>query len=176
MKEILLKKIDSLYRQGDFQYILAKYIDRDYWFDTFNDKVDQIFIDNMTDFNYSTCFSYFIQSTLFPVFTIGNNKLTDYLKEGNESMGVMVLISVIAPYAVIKYSRYTYTNGAVQLHEAYSPLNHETKRIGESIQNILHNSGIQALDENILNVTVPDISLELKEENVTIFNCLFEGY
>lgn len=30
------------------------------------------------------------------------------------------------------------------------------------------------LDEAILNVVVPNISLELKEEDVTIFNCLFE--
>lgn len=59
-------------------------------------------------------------------------------------------------------------------NEAYSPLNKETERINIRILEILNNNGIQTLDEAILNVVVPNISLELKEEDVTIFNCLFE--
>lgn len=92
----------------------------------------------------------------------------------HEITGVMVLISTIAPYSVVKYVRYNYSNGAVQLHEEYSPLNNETERIGKRTIEILNNNGIQILDETILNVVVPNISLELKEEDVTIFNCLFE--
>lgn len=174
MKEVLLKTIDRLYGKGDFQYILAKYIDKEYWVREFNEEIEQIFIDNLTDFSYSTCFSYFIQSSLSPNFRIGSDEFNDYLKEKHEITGVMVLISLIAPYSVIKYVRYTYNDGTVKIQEAYSPLNKETERINIRILEILNNNGIQTLDEAILNVVVPNISLELKEEDVTIFNCLFE--
>ncbi len=57
MKEILLNTINRLYGKGDFQYILAKYIDKGCWISKFNDEIERIFIDNLTDFSYSTCFS-----------------------------------------------------------------------------------------------------------------------
>lgn len=174
MKEILLNTIDRLYGKGDFQYILAKYIDKEFWVRKFNDEVERIFVDNLTDFSYSTCFSYFIQSSLSPNVRIGSDEFNNYLKEMQEITGVTILISAIAPYSLVKYVRYNYNNEAVQLHEAYSPFNKETERIGIRIIEILNNNGIQTLDETILNVVVPNIALELKEENVTIFNCLFE--
>ncbi|AKG36653.1 hypothetical protein [Paenibacillus durus] len=174
MKDELLNTIERLYGKGDFQYILAKYIDKQYWDSKINNELEQIFVDNLTDFSYSTCFSYFIQSSLSLNFRFGSNEFNDYLKEKNEITGVMVLISVIAPYSVIKYVRYNYIDGAVQLYEAYSPLNKETERNGKRILEILNENGIKNLDETILNIVVPNVSLELKEEDVTIFNCLFE--
>ena len=174
MKEVLLNTINRLYGKGDFQYILTKYIDKDYWVSEFSDKVEQIFIDNLTDFSYSKCFSYFIQSSLSMNFRIGSDEFKEYLKENHELTGVMVLISLIAPYSVVKYVRYNYNDGAIQIHESNSPLNKETERINLRILDILNNNGIRTLEESILNVLVPNISLELKEEEVTIFNCLFE--
>jgi hypothetical protein len=174
MKEALLNTIERLYEKGDFRYILSTYIDSDYWVHTFNDEVEQIFIDNLTDFSYSTCFSYFIQSSLSPNFRVGSDEFNDYLKEKNEITGVMVFISVIAPYSVVKYVRYHDNDGAIQMHEAYSPLDNETERIHIRMLEILNNHGIQKLDDDLLHVVVPNISLELKEEDVTIFNCLFE--
>ncbi|KQU63321.1 hypothetical protein ASG66_02600 [Bacillus sp. Leaf406] len=174
MKEVLLNTIDRLYAKGDFQYILSTYIDKDYWARTFNDEVEQIFIDNLTDFSYSTCFSYFIQSSPGPNFRVGSDEFNDYLKGKNEITGVMVLISVIAPYSVVKYVRYHDNDGAIQMHEANSPLDNETERIHIRMLEILTNHGIQKLDDDLLHVVVPNISLELKEEDVTIFNCLFE--
>lgn len=173
-KEILLNTIYRLYGKGDFQYILAKYIDKEFWARKFNEEVKGIFVDNLTDFSYSTCFSYFIQSSLSSNFSIGSDEFNDYLKEMQEITGVTVLISAIAPYSVVKYVRYNYNNEAVLLHEAYSPLNKETEKIGIRIMEILNINGVETLDEPILNVVVPNISLELKEDDVTIFNCLFE--
>ncbi|MNT89848.1 hypothetical protein D3C72_2306480 [compost metagenome] len=86
----------------------------------------------------------------------------------------MVLISAIAPYAVVKYVKYTYHDRTIQLHEEYSPLDKETERIGNSILKLLDKNGIEKIDESVLNVVVPNISLELKEEDVTVYNCLFE--
>ncbi|MGP1910118.1 hypothetical protein ACTSEZ_18255 [Metabacillus sp. JX24] len=156
------------------EYVLAKYVDKGYWVSQLYNEVEEIFIDNLTDFSYSTCFSYFIQLTLSSNYRIGSEEFTHFLKEKKEIIGVMVLISSIAPYAAIKFSKYTFKDGAVHLHETYSPLNKETERISERIIEILNSDGIQSLEESILNTLVPNVSLELKEKDVTIFNCLFE--
>lgn len=49
MKEVLLDTVYRLYNKGDFQYILAKYIDMDFWIRKFYDNVDQFFVDNLTE-------------------------------------------------------------------------------------------------------------------------------
>ncbi|GAC43599.1 hypothetical protein [Paenibacillus popilliae] len=174
MRDDVLSNIERLYSKGDFQYILAKYVDKQYWISKFKEKLEEVFVDNLTDFSYSTCFSYFIQSSLNPKLRLGSDEFNDYLKKNFEIKGVMVLISVIAPYSVVKYVRYHYNDKAIQLHEDYSPLDKETKRIGKCILELLNKKGIMNLDETVLNVGVPNISLELREEGVTIYNCLFE--
>ncbi|WIY63173.1 hypothetical protein [Bacillus arachidis] len=86
----------------------------------------------------------------------------------------MLLISAIAPYAVIKYLSYSYENDVVNLVEEFSPYNEESKKIGDSILGFLNNNGITSIDLDTLNTEVEDISLELKETGVTVYNCLFE--
>ncbi|MEJ9217664.1 hypothetical protein ACXFAU_16695 [Paenibacillus glucanolyticus] len=174
MRDDVLRTIERLYGKGDFQYTLAKYVDKQYWVSKIEDELEEVFVDNITDFSYSTCFSYFIQSSLNPKLRLGSDEFNDYLKKNFEIKGVMVLISVIAPYSVVKYVRYYYNDGAVQLHEEYSPIDKETERFGKYILELLNKNGIENLDETVLNVEVPNISLELKEEDVTIYNCLFE--
>ncbi len=65
------------------------------------ETIQFVFVDTLTDFNYSKCFSYFIQSSEGA--TIGSDGFKNYLKEEKEITGVLVLISAIAPYSVVKY-------------------------------------------------------------------------
>ncbi|HDR7206822.1 TPA: hypothetical protein QCW56_005469, partial [Bacillus cereus] len=43
-----------------------------------------------------------------------------------------------------------------------------------SILKLLDSNGIKNLDKETLSIEVEDVSLELKETGVTIYNCLFE--
>ncbi len=52
--------------------------------------------------------------------------------------------------------------------------NDESKKIGSSILKLLDSNGIKNLDKETLSIEVEDVSLELKETGVTIYNCLFE--
>jgi len=67
------------------------------------ETIEFVFVDTLTDFNYSKCFSYFIQSSEGANSTIGSDGFKNYLKEEKEITGVLVLISAIAPYSVVKY-------------------------------------------------------------------------
>ncbi|WP_144511090.1 hypothetical protein [Bacillus sp. FJAT-22090] len=174
MMEDLLNKIEKLYGKGDFQYVLAKYVDKEYWFSKISEELENIIIDNITDFSYSTSFTYFIQSSSNPNSRIGSDEFTENLKKVSELNGVMVLISVIAPYSVVKYVKYQNKDDAILLHEQYAPLDKETERIGKGILELLKRNEIKNLDKNILDVEVPNVKLELKENNVTVYNCIFE--
>ena len=166
MSDEILKVVNKLYKQGDFQYVLGKFVDKHFWDGEIN-KISNINVDNITDFSYSTCFSY-ILLPLDVKFRFGSVEFSEYVRKQSE------MISAIAPYAVVKYLRYRYTNGTIELVEESSPYNDESKKIGSSILKLLDSNGIKNLDKETLSIEVEDVSLELKETGVTIYNCLFE--
>lgn len=174
MIENILDTIERLYSQGGFDYIQSKYVDRQCWDNKISHVLEDISIDNLTDFNYSTCFSHLIIPSLSSNTGLFSNEFDEYLKKNTELAGVMVFISTIAPFSVIKYIKYTNYNQTNQLHEEYSPLDEETKKIGENIMRLLEENEIEIIEEDILDIVVPNVSLEMKKENVTVYNCLFE--
>ncbi|MEI4615898.1 hypothetical protein [Bacillus cereus] len=172
MSDEILKVVNKLYKQGDFQYVLGKFVDKHFWDGEIN-KISNINVDNITGFSYSTCFSY-ILLPLDVKFCFGSVEFSEYVRKQSEINCVMLMISAIAPYAVVKYLRYRYTNGTIELVEESSPYNDESKKIGSSILKLLDSNGIKNLDKETLSIEVEDVSLELKETGVTIYNCLFE--
>ncbi|MEI4803807.1 hypothetical protein WAZ07_21715 [Bacillus sp. FJAT-51639] len=177
MKQKVLNTIEGLYHCGDFGYVLLNYIDTNVWTNKFTHEIRDIHIDNLTDFNYSKCFTLYIQSSVQPRLQIGTDKFNSYIRENFYLNGLLVYISAIAPYAAIKYIKYEYVEGDVEMQEQYEPFDETTKQIGNEILKYLENEGIQLLEKNLLEIKIPNISLELREEKVTVFHCLFEdGY
>lgn len=60
------------------------------------------------------------------------------------------------------------------MQEQYQPFDEPTQQIGNEIMKYLKSERIQILERDLLEVEIPNISLELREEKVTVFNCLFE--
>ncbi|ENQ3105775.1 hypothetical protein ACEOWJ_001762 [Bacillus cereus] len=177
MKQKVLNTIEELYHCGDFGYVLHNYVDTNVWTNKFIHEIKDIHIDNLTDFNYSKCFTVYIQSSIHPRLQIGTAKFNSYIRENVYLNGVLVYISAIAPYAAIKYIKYEYVEDDVEMQEQYEPFDETTKQIGNEILKYLESEGIQLLEKNVLEIEIPNISLELREENVTVFHCLFEdGY
>ncbi|MEB9166181.1 hypothetical protein P4H78_30395, partial [Bacillus cereus] len=111
MSDEILKVVNKLYKQGDFQYVLGKFVDKHFWDGEIN-KISNINVDNITDFSYSSCFSY-ILLPLDVKFRFGSVEFSEYVRKQSEINCVMLMISAIAPYAVVKYLRYRYTNGTI---------------------------------------------------------------
>ncbi|MBY0596073.1 hypothetical protein [Bacillus bingmayongensis] len=172
MSNEILKIVNKLYKQGDFQYILSKFVNKSFWNEKIN-EIPNVSIDNTTDFSYSTCFSY-VLLPLDAECRFGSVEFNNYVQKQSEVNCVMLLISAIAPYAMIKHLRYRHDNGTVNLVEEFSPYNDESKNIENNILEFLNNNGIKSLNIDTLNTEVENISLELKETGVTIYNCLFE--
>ncbi|MCL6615754.1 MAG: hypothetical protein K6T39_01250, partial [Anoxybacillus ayderensis] len=114
----------------------------------------------------------YITSSTHP--EVSKDEFIEYIREHTYLNGLFVYISAIAPFAAIKYVRYEYVDGNVRMQEQYEPFDKETEQIGEDIFNLLECNSVQVLEKNILDVEVPSVSLELREEEVTVFHCLFE--
>ncbi|WP_143188034.1 hypothetical protein [Thermoactinomyces sp. DSM 45891] len=165
---------ERLYSNRDFQYYLS-YVDRKYWENKLINAIKDIGIDNLTDFNYATCFSLFVYPSDIGVkLSIGGRNFANYLAEHKVLNAVMIRISAIAPYSVIHYWKYEHADEGNKLTESAHSLDEFTQRVGEGIKDFLQQFDVKQIPEECLNIVVPDISLELKEENATIFNCLFE--
>lgn len=78
---------------------------RKYW----NEKMKEVFpdqyFDNLTDFNYSTCFTYFIGCDGCE-FRLGSKELSAYLKDGNTAYYVKVQMSLREPVMCIVFCKY----------------------------------------------------------------------
>lgn len=174
MKQNILNTIEELYHSGDFGYVLFNYVDTNIWANKFNLEFKDIQVDNLTDFNYSKCFTLYIQSSELPELKFGTDEFSSYIKEKNYLNGLVIYISAIAPYAAIKYIRYEHVEEDIEMQEQYQPFDEPTQQIGNEIMKYLKSERIQILERGLLEVEIPNISLELREEKVTVFNCLFE--
>lgn len=169
MVKSLIDEVNLLRKKGDYQYIIYKYVDRYTWINKIKNVIKDKYCYDMTDFNYSTCFTVWINITGTDV-EIGGEEFEEFLDNNDELLIVNIEISAIAPYYVINYLRYS--NDKVQC--SFLPYNNMNTDLEERIVALLEAEGHKRLYEEELNIIIPDVELELKEDNITIYNCLFE--
>jgi len=173
MKKELLNTIDKLRKKGDYQYILSAYVDHAFWMEKLRSYLPEMQIENLTDFNYSTCFTMYINISDTDAH-VGTDKFIQFLKNNLCLYRIQVQVSAIAPYAICKYVRYSYDNEGVKMTDSFKPFLNEHAFLGNRIIEFLIQAGIKILNEEMLSVEVSNISLELRESNVTVYHCLFE--
>lgn len=83
MKQNILNTIEELYHSGDFGYVLFNYVDTNIWANKFNLEFKDIQVDNLTDFNYSKCFTLYIQYSELTKMKFGTDEFSSYIKEKN---------------------------------------------------------------------------------------------
>ncbi|MFA9556079.1 hypothetical protein ACERII_02050 [Evansella sp. AB-rgal1] len=169
----IINLIRKSYEAGNLDYILS-YVDKHYWYKVLKSALSNVTVDNITDFSYSKCFSIYLYPDNKGEFGIGSEELKNYINKNKNFICINLLVSAIAPFAVIKYNRFYFSDGESMLHEQYEPLDEETLLLGNKVKEVLSKHRINLLDEDILNIEIPNLSLDLKEEGVTVYHCLFE--
>ncbi|MBA4603756.1 hypothetical protein [Thermoactinomyces mirandus] len=166
-----------IYHHGDFGHVLLNYVNVHVWAKKIAHHIKNINIDNLTDFNYSKCFTLYITPSFHPKIEIGTDEFSSYIRKCTYLNGLMVYISAIAPFAAIKYVKYEYIDGEIVVQEQYQPYDEKTGEIGKDILKLLEDHRIKVLGRKLLETVVPNVSLELRKKEVTVFHCLFEdGY
>lgn len=173
MKEKVLHDINRIYKNGYVEYILYKYIRKDYWYLSLKEYFPNSTIENLTDFNYSKCFTMCINISCTKAH-IGTSEFGEYIKTNDSLDRVQLQISVLAPYATIKYVRYKLIDGKITYSDSLKPYKEKDSLLGNKIIEFLKINNLIVLGEDILSLQVPQVGLELRKENVTVYHCLFE--
>lgn len=173
MKEQLIDEITKLRNKGYYNYVLVKYVNRDFWLEIFNEYLKGYYIDNLTDFNYATCFTFCINiSDIKESFT--STIFRNYLKN-NDVFSIYVEISAIAPYASIRYQKRMHSSKPEnELEFSDEPYIEEQKIVYMKIKKILELHNIRILDSKLLSIEIPNIKLELRESHIQVYHCLFQ--
>ncbi len=78
---------------------------RDYWNNKLTTYLSDYFWDNLTDFNYATCHTYFVAADENR-FAIGSQELGEFLSAGNVAYYVKMQISCKAPLMCVAFCKY----------------------------------------------------------------------
>jgi len=85
-----------------------------------------------------------------------------------------IQISVLAPYATVKYLKYFKQNGETKIEYSNNPFLEEHIMYQTKVNNFITDSKLTILDDKQLMLEVPEIRLEIREEKASVYNCLFE--
>lgn len=180
LRKNVVKTINMLYKNGGespFGYVLGRYVNRDYWMETIKSLFPNRHVESITDFNYGTCFSYLINlsDTDAP---FASNASDEYIRKNSALYRLHIQISALAPYALFKYVKHQLNDeGSVGWRESTTPYREEHRAIGNQVKTLLETHGHTLLPDDVLSLLIPDVSLEMKESDVTVYHCLFEdGY
>lgn len=161
-----------LYSNPAGSSLLLEYVKRNYWIDKLQEYFPNNYINNLTDFNYAKCFSMYINLSDIKA-DIGTKEFHEHIIETKNVYGIIIEISVLAPYCVFKYSRY-YVDDEVKCETSAMPYCEEHMEFHKIINDFISDYNLIFLDDNTLMKEVPNISLELKEPPVSVYNCLFQ--
>lgn len=80
IKKRIIDRTYLLRTKGDYEYILSKYIDGNIWEKKIKKSFPNLEIDNLTDFNYSTCFTLYINIPNTNL-KVGTAEFIEYIKK-----------------------------------------------------------------------------------------------
>lgn len=174
MKDRLMWWVNELRKKGNYGYALGSYVNRDSWMKKLVDIFSDNYIENNTDLNYSTCFDMSVY--ISPVHSeVTSDEFQSYLSEHNVIYSIRIEISIIAPYAVLRFEkRYKDPLPSNTLEDSFYPYFEEHAKFDERIRGFLSEEQLTILDNELISIEVPDIQLELRKSHVQIYHCLFQ--
>jgi hypothetical protein len=169
----IVNVVQSIFTQGKFNYVLSQYVDVSIWHKRFANLFSNNCVENFTDFNYSRCFTVFVNVSNTQA-QVGTKEFSDYVRNNGILYRIMVQVSALAPYATYQYLKYENVDGEAKLSGSYRPFNEEMSLIGEKLERYFKQVNHFVLDEQSLSIQIPGVSLELNSDGVTVYNCLFD--
>lgn len=177
MNNKVMRDVENLRKKGDYCYVLMRYVRRDFWMEVIKSHFPDMHVENSTDFNYSACFTMELNISNIRV-CLGSDIFKEFIKNNGSLYRIQIQISSIGPYATYRFYRHFWENEVINLDSQLEPYLPEHKDVKKRVIDFLSKINLTVLDdEALLSTIVPGVSLEMKEENATIYHCLFDdGY
>lgn len=127
-------------------YIQRKYINREFY----TKKLQMLFPDqkiyNISDFNETTCFTYFIP--LGKDMVIGTDSFEEYIISNNEILYYAeILISTISPIIAVHFFKYSKDGDELKVESKDLPFEDEHKYIFEKIDLFAQKNRLSLIDD-----------------------------
>lgn len=132
---------------------------------------------NLTEFDYGRSYRYQLVLSSDPdAAALDRKKLAQAVKRSGSIEFLDLAISVIAPYCLLRYVRYTWQQGKVQEQRSDRPFSPALEDASRRVLGFLQGYRIHALDPAIAALPVPDVQTDLMETGeATVSDCLFTG-
>jgi hypothetical protein len=101
-------------------------------------------------------------------------ELKDYLEKDEYFYRLLIQISTLGPYGMMKFERYSIQKNEVVLDTSDVPYLPEHYKFMDSAKKFFNTNNIDLLKDDILQFVVPGVVLELREGEPSVYNCLFE--
>ncbi|MGZ4107972.1 MAG: hypothetical protein ACXVO1_11640, partial [Tumebacillaceae bacterium] len=131
---------------------------REFWMEQLQSYFPNCVVEDETDLNYSTCHSYLIW---FPA----------EQSEPNRQFALQILISILAPFAVMKFLHRVSRLKVLCSNDPFRP---EHVVYGKWAAQFFERNQLEVLTDELLQLTVLGVTLELQEGEPSLYNCLFE--
>lgn len=126
-----------------------------FWDEDMNKFFSERCVDNLTDFNDSKCFTYFIAID-GQQFHIGTDELSAYLKEGNQLYFMQLLIS--AEFPVISFQYIKYDKSPTNFFIQPIPFKENHKNFKSIIAEFSKKNNLAIIDSSILELVTRETS------------------
>lgn len=168
--------IKQLLKQFDITHTLTTYIDKLFWDSKIQAKFSPDTFENLTDFNYSKCFSYHINLTEPNFFICGRNS-EKFIELHGLLFRLEILISIVRPYFFYRFFCYYLESGKVNLKSSAIPYQESHQKYVRLVYELCIENGFKTISEENLVGKIPGIDLELAKENSSVYNLFFnDGY
>ncbi|MGZ4135720.1 MAG: hypothetical protein ACXVPC_11210 [Tumebacillaceae bacterium] len=155
----LVKFIQELHMKYSQGQLRKENGNRKVWLKKLQDVYPDCQIEDLTDLNYSTSHEYWVW---FP---------HEEENDPNERFALQILISMLAPCAVMKFLR---RYDEVELDISSLPYCSEHAEYSKRAEKFFEQNQLEQLDDDTLQLLVPGVTLELQEDEASVYNCLFE--
>ncbi|WP_322908149.1 hypothetical protein [Paenibacillus campi] len=169
----IIKIIKNIYESGNLSFLLSTYVDKDHYIHDFKKIFADYYVENMTDFNYSKCFNICINFSDIDC-SLASQEFEDLISETGSLYRLEVQLSVIAPYALIKYLKYYKIDKTIEVRSSNVPFLPNQSNADKIIKQFLQEKCYSLLNDDILTQAVSGVKLELQEGTPSVYNCLFE--
>lgn len=175
-KENFNKVIDLIeaIKLHDFSFA-NKYVDKGFWLPDLRKYFENKYIENLTSFDYSRCFTYLIN---LDDLNIGATSIeaNKYIAENGVIFCLLIKISLFGPYLWYAYVKYYFSNEDKQIKADFRKkcFHREHEIVEEYLNKFIIDHEMIVLSDEILKKEIKDVKLELSGSVVTIENFLFD--
>lgn len=104
------------------------------------------------------------------------HKLSQAVHKSRLLDNMHLAISVVAPYVLISYIRYTLSSSDLDRQQSDLAFSEAQQLAGEKLVRMLVKLGLRALEHSVANLCVPDVETDLRDlGEATVADCLFFG-